>query len=76
MLDRRDSRNFLDAFEKAMATFAVTEDEIFCVDTQEDGEMVNALIMVRGKGLTMTVVTMFHKLIDKLERARIKKEKK
>lgn len=76
MLDVRDSKDFRSALEKAILEFAVTDNEIICIDTKENGEMVNAVILVRGKGITKRVVNMYYSLMNTLDRAREKGEKK
>lgn len=68
MLDYRDRADYLDDLSKAFYQFATIDDEIVCIDSKENGIMLNALIVVRGRGITYNVVSLLHKFMKNLDR--------
>ena len=68
MLDPQDRSDYLGALSQAFDKFALTDDEVICIDTKQSGVMVNAIIVVRGKGITAQVVNLFHNFMRNLEK--------
>jgi len=68
MLDHQDRTDYLEALTAAFDKFAATDDEMICIDSKQDGVMVNALIVVRGKGITYDIVTLMYRFMNNLER--------